>query len=211
MRWVPELPSPPRRISGEGGQLWHTAVPRNPSDPEPGTNTLWPAPPHPTQLAVLGPTVFSPARLSGLPGTTAGALRIGRFTAGGSRFLVCKRIELNDRPSKAPAPRHEETTRSRNVLLVQSLPSLGKLSSNHSSRLQDAWEPTDAPSFDGGSPPRVGAPLSARGVPARLGPGTWGPDLSCTGQKSRGTVLGDPDDTAISSPTVISGLEGWPP
>lgn len=53
-----------------------------------------------------------------------------------------------------------------------------------------------------------------RSVHGGAGPsGSWGPDLSCTGQMSGGMALGDPEDAGLSPPTVTAGpsrLEGWP-
>lgn len=138
-------------MSGRTALVAHSG-PHHPSDPEPGTNPLWPAPPHP----------HTAGRPRLLCGTTAGARRIGGLTAVGSHFSVCKRVRLTRDPLRPLLP-DATSPHEPHVLWVRSLPSLGKLSSVTVHSYETLGNPQTHPHSTTVRLPRVGAPLSARG------------------------------------------------
>lgn len=194
----PGAPVSSPAMSGRTALVAHSG-PHHPSDPEPGTNPLWPAPPHP----------HTAGRPRLLCGTTAGARRIGGLTAVGSHFSVCKRMRLTRDPLRPLLP-DATSPHEPHVLWVRSLPSLGKLSSVTVHSYETLGNPQTHPHSTTVRLPR----WERRSVHGGAGPsGSWGPDLSCTGQMSGGMALGDPEDAGLSPPTVTAGpsrLEGWP-
>lgn len=147
----PGAPVSSPAMSGRTALVAHSG-PHHPSDPEPGTNPLWPAPPHP----------HTAGRPRLLCGTTAGARRIGGLTAVGSHFSVCKRVRLTRDPLRPLLP-DATSPHEPHVLWVRSLPSLGKLSSVTVHSYETLGNPQTHPHSTTVRLPRVGAPLSARG------------------------------------------------